>query len=217
MIRSKALYFLLLFVLLQTNLSSFAQPTSFPINEWVKTLSAKDDIENSELGKIWSAIQNEDSAVVYNCFKQMESTGASTTYFKARLSYMKADEAFRLGADIITLKQLCDRALHDAYETGDNYLIAGVSGVDGEIMQSRGETELSAAYYLEVIDILAPLEQKPSFYNIYQFNLGEMVYHTRDYEKCIEYTREGLANYTDTSRDANYQRIRYWNTIGQAY
>jgi DNA-binding CsgD family transcriptional regulator len=216
--RSKILYLFLLSVLLQTHHVAIAQNTSFPVNRWAKKLEAKDDIENKGLLGIWSAIsKSKDSADVYACFKQLENTGTSNAYFRARLSFMKAAAAFRLGAGITKLRQLCEQALHDAYTTDDDYFIAYICWTCGQMMQKSGEIELGATYYLKTDEILSPLQQKPSYAYILQVSLGEMLFHTHDYEKCIEYTKKGLANDADISNAEDHQRIRYWNTIGQAY
>lgn len=129
MFRTKVLYpLLLLFVTLQTSLPAFAQTTSFPVKEWAKKLNSKDDIENSELQKIsWFTLRNYDSATVADCIKQLENTGESGAYFKARITFLKAaDINYRVG-DITTLITLCEQSLYEAYETGDNYLIAYMS------------------------------------------------------------------------------------------
>ena len=43
------------------------------------------------------------------------------------------------------------------------------------------------------------------------------MYRIADNEKCIDYTKKGLATYADTSYETSYWRIRYLNTVGQAY
>ena len=219
MLRYKTLYlFLLVFVLMQTNFSALAQNNSSPINEWVKKLESKDDVENTELLKIWWYIlKDKDSADVYNCLTQLEASGASGRYFKARLSFMKAGEAFNLHANVAKVKQLGEQALNDAYETGDDALIAYICWFYGQVMQSYSEMELSVTYYLKAGEIISQFQQKPSYAYIAELTLGEMLYHTRDYEKCIEYTKKGLANWPDKYGLPKQYQIRYWNTMGQAY
>jgi DNA-binding CsgD family transcriptional regulator len=205
-------------VLLQTHNVAVARNISLPVDQWTKKLKAKDDIENKGLLEIWSAIStNKDSADVYACLEQLENTGTSNAYFRARLSFMQASEASGLGADITKLRQLCEQALYDAYKTDDDYFIAYVCWTCGQIMQQNGEIELSATYYLKTDEILSSLQQQPSYVHILQVSLGEMLFQTHDYEKCIEYTKKGLANDPDTSNAEEHLRIRYWNTIGQAY
>ena len=93
---------LLLFVALQTNLPAFGQPTSFPIHEWAKELNAKEDAEITDLIKIsWGTLRHYDSATVYSCLKQLENSGESGPYLKAKLSFMKAaDVSYRGGKNI---------------------------------------------------------------------------------------------------------------------
>jgi hypothetical protein len=102
--------------------------TSFPIKEWAKKLNSKDDVENSYLQKIsWYTLRNYDSATVANCIKQLENTGESGAYFKAKITFLKAADVYYRDGDITTLIKLCEQSLYEAYETGDNYLIAYMS------------------------------------------------------------------------------------------
>ena len=219
--RAKAKYLLLLLlVALQINLQAFGQTTSFPVKEWAKKLNSKDDFENSYLRKIsWNTLRNYDSTTVAACFKQLENTGESGAYFKARLSFLKAADVYYRGGNITRLTKLCEQSLYEAYETGDNYLIAYMSFFYGLVMESRSELILSTFFYLNADEIYNTLKEIeiPLFIKNYRFYLGEDMYRIAEYEKCIDYTKKGLANYVDTSVVTTYWRIRYLNTIGQAY
>lgn len=211
---------LLLLVALQTNLPAFAQTTSFPIKEWAKKLNSKDDIENSYLRQIsWFTLKNYDSATVADCIKQLENTGEPGAYFKAKISFLKAADVYYRSGDITTLTKLCEQSLFEAYETDDNYLIGYMSFFYGLVMESRSELTLSTFFYLNADEIYSALKETeiPAFIKNYRFYLGENMYRIAEYEKCIDYTKKGLANYTDTSFESTYWRIRYLNTIGQAY
>ena len=39
-------------------------------------------------------------------------------------------------------------------------------------------------------------------------SLGETLFHTREYEKCIYYIQKGLDNWKDTAALADYHRMR---------
>ena len=86
-------------------------------------------------------------------------------------------------------------------------------------MQSRSELTLSTFYCLKADEIYNTLKEIeiPIFIKNYRLTLGEDMYRIGEYEKCIGYTKKGLANYADTSVETTYWRIRYLNTIGQAY
>jgi hypothetical protein len=219
--RTKAQYLLLLvLVVLQTNLPALGQKTTFPIQEWAKKLNSKDDLENSYLRQIsWFTLRNYDSATVANCIKQLENTGESGAYFKAKITFLKAADIYYRGGDITQLIKLCEQSLYEAYETGDNYLIAYMSFFYGLVMESRSELTLSTFFYLnadEIYDTFQEIEI-PIFIRNYRLYLGENMYRITEYAKCIDYTKKGLANYVDTSFTTSYWRIRYLNTIGQAY
>jgi hypothetical protein len=218
---TKAKYLLIsLFIALQTNLPAPGQTISFPIKEWAKKLDSKDDIENSYLRQIsWYKLKNYDSTTVANCIKQMENTGESGAYFKAKITFLKAADVYYRGGNIKTLIKLCEQSLYEAYETGDNYLIAYMSFFYGLVMESRSELTLSTFFYLNADEIYSTLKEIeiPLFIRTYRFTLGEDMYRIAEYGKCIDYTKKGLANYADTSNETTYWRIRYLNTIGQAY
>ncbi len=216
-IQAKYLLFLLL-IALQINLPASGQKTSFPVKEWAKKLNSKDDIANSFLQQVsWFTLRKYDSATVADCIKQLENTGESGAYFKAKITFLKAADVYYKGGDITTLTKLCEQSLYEAYETGDNYLTGYMSFFYGLVMQSRSELPLSTFFYLNADEIYDTLKEMPVFVENYRFYLGEDMYRIAEYEKCIDYTKKGLARYTDTSFETTYLRIRYLNTIGQAY
>jgi hypothetical protein len=68
-------------------------------------------------------------------------------------------------------------------------------------MESRSELTLSTFFYLNADEIYATLKEIeiPLFIKNYRIYLGEDMYRIAEYEKCIDYTKKGLANYADTS------------------
>ena len=83
--RSKASCFLLLFVFLQTNLSSFAQTNAYPFDEWVKELSVDDGPVRSGFDDLFAAIKGKDSTEVFGIFNELQKRGnIKNNYFRAR-------------------------------------------------------------------------------------------------------------------------------------
>jgi tetratricopeptide (TPR) repeat protein len=79
------------------------------------------------------------------------------------------------------------------------------------------QIELSVTYFLKADEMNEQLETKPAFNNSLLLNLGETFFHSGEYEKCVTYVKKGLDNWHDTGATADYFRIRFWNTVGQAY
>src|SRR5262245_21377292 len=213
----RATNLILVFILLSLNAVT---QNKFPIKEWAKILNSKDDIENTEFRKIsWFTLKNYDSATVANCIRQLENTGESGAYFKAKISFLKAADVSYRDGDITRLIKLCEQSLYEAYETGDNYLIAYMSIFYGLVMESRSELALSTFFYLNADEIYDKLKriEIPLFIRDYRFYLGEDMFRIGEYEKCIDYTKKALASYVDTTFELTYWRIRYLNTIGQAF
>ena len=219
MLKPVTLHLLLLFVTLQTSLIAIAQDTSFSINEWVKKLSAKDDIDNKCVEEISRILNAKDSAFAFSGLNELERNGSSSHYFKARFFCIKANDifVFKHSGGKSAVRQLGEQSLKEAYETDDEYLISYVSWAAGVMTGLYNEVELSATYFLKAEEIIEHLEKKPLFSNSLWFNLGEMLYHAREYEKCVDFVKKGLANWHDTTAAADYYRIRFWNTVGQAY
>jgi len=213
--RMKAIHLILVFILLSLD---FVAQNKFPIKEWAKILSSKDDIENTEFRKIsWFTLRNYDSATVAHCIRQLENTGESGAYFKAKISFLKAADISYRNGDISMLSKLCEQSLFEAYETGDDHLIGFMSFFYGLVMQERNELPLSTFFYLNADETYDTIKQLPPYIRDYRVYLGESMYRIAEYQKCIDFTKKGLDNYTDTSLTGTYWTMRYLNTIGQAY
>jgi hypothetical protein len=211
------LLLLMLFVFLQTNQISFCQSAADSIEQWVKKLKTNNDPENKGLQQILLLHYSKDSAFVYNHISQLENTGPQGHYFKARLCSLKSEQGLRFAKGVDYGTKLCEQALNEAYETDDDYFISWVSWHNGVLMALYQQIELSVTYFLKADEMNEHLEKKPAFNNSLLLNLGEIFFHSREYEKCVAYVKKGLYNWHDTGATADYFRIRFWNTVGQAY
>ena len=128
---------LILFFLLQTNLSAFAQNNSLPLDKWVKNLDADDDTLNKNFNEIVNIFRSMDTSVVFSTLNELEKKGASAgPYFQVRIKHLRATMLWKIrdkaAKDSIT--QLMKPALQQAYAINDEYLIATVSWWYGETM-----------------------------------------------------------------------------------
>lgn len=208
-----------LFVLLQANFVCFSQNSSYPVEEWVKKLSSKHDDENNSYLVVRNVLNSKDSLSAMTALNKLETyTSHSNHYFSARFFLLKANQLFLLNnlQAATEIRQTCEKALKEAYGSGDDYLVSFSSWMYGTLMGLTNEIELSATYLLKAVEINEHLEKK-YFSNSLWLQLGETLFHTREYEKCIDYIQQGLDNWKDTAVMADYYRISYFNTIGQAY
>src|SRR5262245_62413702 len=87
--RRKYLLFILAIALLQA--TAFSQPSSFPLDEWVKKLANEDSIPYYGVYEIADSLRDVDSATVIRLFTELEKKGAGAgRYFDLRFQLLKA-------------------------------------------------------------------------------------------------------------------------------
>ena len=212
------LHIFLPLLFLQALPEAFAQTSSFPLKEWVNKLDLKKDADNQNFLSINKQLSEKDSVVAYSALAELEKSGASASrFFMARLLCLKALAQYRFNYPNgkLQVKQLFEAAIKEAYETGDEDLIAHVSWTYGEQMYVYQEIELAATYCIKAVEINNKFLNQPRNYP-YSALLAEILFHAGEYEKSIYYNRMSIANWPGTPlRD--YYVTRLWNTIGQAY
>jgi tetratricopeptide (TPR) repeat protein len=215
---SRLLLFVL-FVFFQTNYFSFSQPTTLSIRELVQKFEAKNDYDDTGFAKVSQEMARRDSTFVIATLGEVEKVKSSSHYYYARFFMLKAYQTFRfnLRNQGFLVKKYCEHALAEAYGTGDEYLISSICQRYGELMYASQEIELSATYYLKSEEINQQLGKKVESCAGMWLQLGEVLFHTREYEKSAFYLSNGLQNWHDTSGQSDYYRIRFWNALGQDY
>ena len=218
----KTMYFPLLFVFLQTILPAFANDTLFPTNEWVKKLSKKDVLRYQFMYDLMNFFNRKyynekDTGYISDALNQLEKRISTNHYFNGQLYLVKAQVEYAQGKSVEQAKKFCEMGLQEAYQTEDDNFIAQVSWRNGELMAYFQEMDLNVSYALLADEIIQHLEKKPFFANALIRDLGETFYYTRQYDKSVDYLERGLADWLDTFPSAEYYRIRYLNSLGQAY
>src|SRR3954447_14157522 len=120
-VKIKPMLLLLLFVLLQTNLSSFCQNSAFPIHQWVNDLTGRKDSTFNILLRIKHELEESDSVAAFRALAEMEKNApASDHYFNAGLLYLKGwvHKRFNLLTGKMYAKQCFANAMKEAYYTG---------------------------------------------------------------------------------------------------
>jgi len=221
-IKAKPMLLLLLFALLQTNLSTFCQSSAFPIHQWVNELTGRKDSTFKILLRIKHELEETDSTAAFRALAELgKNAPASDHYFNAGLLYLKGwvHKRHNLLTGDKFAKQSFANALKEAYFTGDNAFISYVSWSYGVIMVHYNEIELAAAYMVNAVELnrnffAESSETKDS--GAIQ-NLGEILFHAREYDKSIYYTRMSIDSFKSWPGSSVWLLLRAWNTLGQGY
>ncbi len=214
MLRYKPLYLLFIFFVYgQTNFIAHAQKQSFPLNEWVKKLDAKNDTFNKSYYEIAGEFYGMDTTIIFPVLNELDKKGASAGhYFQIRFKQLKATMLWRVyvtaAKDSIT--QLFKAAIQQAYELNDEHLIPSVSWDYGTIMYFSGAIEPAAMHCLDAVEMADKTGIRDA--SKYQF-LGEILFYTRDYDKGMYYIRLAIEHEKDTSVLAKLAIASRLNTL----
>jgi DNA-binding CsgD family transcriptional regulator len=211
--KTNRLLLFILFVFLQTNYFSFSQTASYPLKEWTKKLSAKDAPVLSGVFEICIALKNKDSSEVINVFNELGKRGSSSNkYFTSRLYVTEAvclfgNSKYRSKNSI---QELMKEALNDVYETDNDSLVSAICWQFGSMTYYSHDIELASMYCLNAAETDEKIGRQISAPN-YRL-LGDVLYTTRDNERCIYYFTK--ATEVDTSIMVKEHTMSNFNTIG---
>lgn len=191
-----------------------------PVHQWIQDLKKRDDSQSLRLPKLITAIKKYDSAGQRQIISEMEKqvmTG-SGDFLKARFYLLKGfalQEFLSRQGDYPLMNEL-QQSLSIANELKDDILLADVCYFYAGIMNDRRQVEQAIFYNLKSVELV---EKKglPYFFGVsHRYNiLGELLYHTREYEKSIEYSKKAIYNKADPAIFP--WKIFNYNTIGLAY
>jgi DNA-binding CsgD family transcriptional regulator len=212
-ITTNRLLFFVLFVLSQTIQFSFAQPSSYPIKQWVKKLGAEDAPVLSGFTEIFPVVTAKDSSTAFELLNAIEKEGnASNHYFTCRLSFIKAVYANNARSSQKALMNYVNKSVDAAYETENDSLISTVCWQYGSMMYYVGQIELASLYCVNGAEIDERIGRKISST---QYGLiSDVMYRTRDNEKCIHYAKKVIELETDTAYASRDKVMSQFNTIG---
>ena len=211
-------YFLFICLLLLLSKTFFAREKLPDVEQTIKVLSVKNDPEAENYDRVFYLLKSLDSAGVFDFINQMERQAKFTNaYFKARLICLKvmsklSFHQYRSNSELI---KLTVEALNHAYETGDEYFIAFIAVKCGAYSTEFHDMELAATYLLKGQELYdkfnPPTKQQATNWIV----VGEVLFHCREYEKSIFYTRKAIDNFEDIKEGGSLARL--YNTIGQDF
>jgi DNA-binding CsgD family transcriptional regulator len=209
------------FALLPASGDLCAQEIKLPdVETAYRKLSSKNDKQSESYFELADVLVTVDSTAVFNFIEQLDTRAqTANSFFKTRFYLLKAAITNTFSPDMQrpAIKLLCQQALNEAYETHDIYLMAFASVKSGGLMSNCQEIELAATYLLQAVELYDELPSKPDGLFRISIPLGEVLFHSREYEKSLLYSRRALQQWTDTSEVADQVRTRIYNTIAQSF
>ena len=115
-------------------------------------------------------------------------------------------------------KPALEKLMQQAYQTGDNKLIAYASWVNAKLLNPNENNELILTHKLKAVELFEGEEAAENLSRALIF-IGEWLFHTREYRQSIEHLYQGLKNFKETP-EYLYTQYTYkgiYNTIGQSY
>jgi len=213
--RTAILFASILLSFIPTSHLSFSQSPSFPISEWSKKLGAKNAPLVSGINDILTALKDKDSAEGARVFNELErKENLSDKYFVARFAMAKCWwlRGHLRGATTELIKDLTNRALIAAYETNNDSLVSFVSWQSGSLMYYSGQIELASMYCINAAEVDEKIGRRTT--DAQYWTLENVLYATRENEKCIYYTKQAIEHETNTAYATRHDVMGHCNTIG---
>ncbi len=197
----------------------FAQQAGFPIADWEKRLRGNKGEDHRVFREIGKAFSGKDSTTIKDALLALEQKGKGAgSNFRVRMLYLKADFIHNFGREkrMVRMMAVLDEMLKIAYQSGDDSNIAFASWAYGSLMYANNQIELAATYYLKAIELYdkgQPFENLYAYYTV----MGEILFHSREYEQSTRYSLKGLAGLPDSSEQQKHTLARVLNTVGQGF
>ena len=193
---------------------------NYPINQFVKDLATDDQEQSFRLNNAFTKFRKYDIdtqrkllGIIENRVKQEKSE-----FLQVRFSFFK----------LFISRFLIDGRQHQALRVNFLQSVAMAKALKNEMLLADGyywyaiflnehqQVPESLFYSLKSIELVEKLGTG-NFYGVsHRYTiLGELLYHTREYENSIRYSRKSL-NY-EVNSSKNVQRISALNNIGLAY
>src|SRR5689334_3086775 len=207
--------------LLATNCFSQRDYTTVNMTLWTAMLSSQNDNDNQLFNESLPALIREDSSTSFNLLSRLQSNmQGANQYYKARVDCFSAWVHYRYKAysSLSDISALATKAINDAYETDDQLFLAFINWSCGSIMINSRQLEFAVTYKLKAEEIYDHLGHPRYYDSIGNWAvLGEMLFHTGDFDQSIYYTKRALKLWKEKTFDSDRIRTRYYNTIAQAY
>jgi hypothetical protein len=219
---NKILWLSILVLVLVSGSAYYAQsqPVLFDLEKWSNKLSSDKGEDYRGTIELLQLVQMQDSISIFSTLSLLDSRlPKANMYYKARVNCFRglAKLHYKSYHDNSELIDITEQAINEAYSTKDKRFIAFITWLGGSLMINAQQLELAVTYKLRAEDIYSNIGYLDYNYIKNWCVIGELLFHTRDYEQSILYTRKALNEWSEKTAAANYQRVRYYNTIAQDY
>jgi DNA-binding CsgD family transcriptional regulator len=214
------LSFLMVLLLSASCPAAHSQPVLFDLEKWFETLSSAENADYKSTIDLWQLIRMQDSLSTFSMLSQLESKiPEANMYYKARVSCCRALAKlyYKNYHAISEITAISKQAINEAYATNDKRFIAFITWLCSSLMIEMQQLELAVTYKMQAEDIYSEIGYLDYNYIKNWGVIGELLFHSRDYEQSILYTRKALDSWSEKTAAADYTRVRYYNTIAQDY
>jgi tetratricopeptide (TPR) repeat protein len=202
-------------------LTAFVQAQDYPINQYINYLAINDENQSLRLNELIDEIKTKnDNSSLMKLIPLMEENvkKKNNKFLKIRFNYLK----------LVVLRALLNDNNHGEFIEEFRKNVAAATELNNEMLLADGcywfafvlnENQFLAEalfYNMKSIDIVEKSGSEEYFCINQRYHLlGELLYHTREYERSIEYSKKAL-RYWD-SKPQQIQRAFTLNDIGLAY
>ncbi len=206
-----------IFVLL---FSPLLHAQDYPLEQWIKSLGTDDKEQSFRLSNLVAEVKKYDSAAQQKIVRLVAEKvqQQKSKFLQVRFNMFREfalHEFLPRGSDYPLMNEL-KQSLAIAKELNNEMLLADVCYWYAGIMNDQQKTAEGLFYNLKSIELAEKLGPEKFFDLSHRYNiLGELLYHTREYESSIEFSKKAIYNTTDTT--FYLWKMFTHNTIGLAY
>lgn len=200
--------------------SSILHAQDYSINQYVKGLAIDDQEQSFRLNNLFIEFRKYDSNTQKNLIGIIENSvkQEQNKFLQVRFSFFKMFllrffmDASQSQATITEFRQ----SLAMAKDLKNEMLLADGCYLYAMMLNEHQQVAEALFYDLKSIELVEKLGLE-NFHGIsHRYTiLGDLLYHTREYDKSIEYSKKAFHHKEDDSK--HIQRISTLNTIGLAY
>jgi tetratricopeptide (TPR) repeat protein len=204
----------------------FGQRESLPIDQWIDQLSVKKDFQYHNYNQVSKDLSGLDSAQFCETLTRREEIGPGKNLrFRIRLILLKYQyrTTHQSCMGWQPIEDMLKEGLRMAYESEDQYLIVQCNQALYSWYDIIGDYGSAGVYGLIAKDMQESIGiENFSFMAYGRYDLGFILFHSREYEASIESSREAISwasrpGVSPSDSIDDHYKMNAWNTIGLGY